>query len=689
MAKFYDLHLLLQEDMRILFGDDSLGKDGPAVYPATNLGSEKAFIGYTTISGYNTTYPGSGITTIASTAQLAVSTPLAGERATQPYHLARFDQLQDVVDDASNSDWQESVLSFESDPPGAPANGERYIVEATASGVWAGQENNIVEWNTASGTWDVYNPNEGFTTFVEDEDKYYVYYNGNWAPMGEGIDHGDLIGLEDDDHTQYVPTTGDRGFTSTVSGTYPVSGYDLVTKDYVDEIIAAISGTTTIISGVIYIDHSATTNRDVADSHPADAISVDTTNFDGILSGLDTDVQTALDTIDDALTSSANFVTISGTPQTITGDKTFDGTLTTFLNGVFFDGITITMSGTTLNTESAAVFNYDSTATINNDGDNNFTSNSTTNHENGSTDTYEGGAETIHESGSNDTYNDGSNLTYSGTTITNTGDTNTINGANTTETNYGDVNNANGSTITNEGGSTTNYDDNSTINNSGDTIYDSTANITASGTNIDYQDGTTVNYEDGTVETYEGGSETFHNSLSEDTYLPGSILTFSGTDVNFEGDTDINYGPSTTTVNEGDTTFVAGSTVTFSGTTNFDSEVNLNENMWFGGNTISGTGDIFAGNLTVENLVDESKKWGREAMIDGVRQQAVTFTTAFPSDDYTVITSITNELDSPPSIYSAIVGAKSTTGFVVYFSGKIDSSNYELEWHANEATYNV
>lgn len=491
MAKFYDLHLLLQEEQRIMFGDDSLGKDGPTQYPATNLGSEKPFIAYTTISGYNTTYPGMGVSSTASTDELVVSVPLAGERATKDYHLVRYDQLLDAVYEESSSDWQDSVLTMTSGtPPTSPNDGDRYIVDTPGTGVWTGLEDSIVEWNTASGTWDVYAPNEGFTTFVEDENKYYVYYDGAWGPMGEGIDHGDLVGLDGDDHLQYVPTDGNRGFTSTVSGTYPIDDSDLVTKEYVDDIIAAISGTTTIISGVIYIEHSGLLGLDDPNAHPATSIDTDTTNFNGVLSTADDTVQKALDTLDDALTSATNFVTLSGGPQTITSEKTFDsgpGTQTTFLNDVFFNGIEITMSGTTLNTESGAVFNYDSTATINNDATNNFTDNASIT--TSGTDIDFGDGTTInYEDGSTSTYEDGSV-----------------------------VNHESGSTENHEATSVDNYEDGSTINNSGDTNYDSTATITTSGTDIDYGDGTTVNFEDGSTETYEGGSETFHNSGSVDT----------------------------------------------------------------------------------------------------------------------------------------------------------------------------
>jgi len=49
------------------------------------------------------------------------------------------------------------------------------------------------------------------------------------------IDHGSLLGLDDDDHLLYVPRDGTRGFTATVSGVYPTAYYHLTTKQYVDE----------------------------------------------------------------------------------------------------------------------------------------------------------------------------------------------------------------------------------------------------------------------------------------------------------------------------------------------------------------------------------------------------------------------------------------------------------------------
>ena len=49
---------------------------------------------------------------------------------------------------------------------------------------------------------------------------------------------------------------------------------------------------------------------------------------------------------------------------------------------------------------------------------------------------------------------------------------------------------------------------------------------------------------------------------------------------------------------------------------------------------------------------------------------------------HTIVATLTNEVDSPPSIYSTIQGVKTAGGFTTHFSGKIDSANFILEWIA-------
>lgn len=52
-------------------------------------------------------------------------------------------------------------------------------------------------------------------------------------------DHGQLIGLLDDDHKQYILVNGSRAFTGEVEGIYPTKSGSLVTKQYVDDVLAS------------------------------------------------------------------------------------------------------------------------------------------------------------------------------------------------------------------------------------------------------------------------------------------------------------------------------------------------------------------------------------------------------------------------------------------------------------------
>ena len=101
-------------------------------------------------------------------------------------------------------EWQDSVLSATTDIPGAPNYGDRYIVPSGASGAWSGLDDDIAEYTT---TWSYVTPSAGFSCWVEDVDAWYVYTGANWIFFGGKIDHGNLKGLADDDHTQYLNTT--------------------------------------------------------------------------------------------------------------------------------------------------------------------------------------------------------------------------------------------------------------------------------------------------------------------------------------------------------------------------------------------------------------------------------------------------------------------------------------------------
>ncbi len=99
-------------------------------------------------------------------------------------------------------DWQQSVLGELDTPPGTPAAGDRYLVIATATGDWVGRENDIAEWDGSA--WVFTSPNEGFAAWIEDTNVQKVWNGTAWVLFGSTVDHGNLIGLADDDHPQYL-----------------------------------------------------------------------------------------------------------------------------------------------------------------------------------------------------------------------------------------------------------------------------------------------------------------------------------------------------------------------------------------------------------------------------------------------------------------------------------------------------
>jgi lysophospholipase L1-like esterase len=64
-------------------------------------------------------------------------------------------------------------------PPASPAEGSRYIVAASPSGVWAGQAANIAAWQ--DGAWMFHAPGEGWLAWVADEDTIYTYNGAAWV----------------------------------------------------------------------------------------------------------------------------------------------------------------------------------------------------------------------------------------------------------------------------------------------------------------------------------------------------------------------------------------------------------------------------------------------------------------------------------------------------------------------------
>ncbi len=146
---------------------------------------------------------------------------VGGITPTATTHLATKGYVDGLL---QGLDWQESVLDQDlATPPGSPSTGDRYIIAATATGAWTGQEEKITEWDGSS--WIFSTPTEGFATWVEDEDKLYVYNDahpaGTWVRFGSTVSHDVLLDVSPDDHhnqAHVLATTAGLGADHTTSG---------------------------------------------------------------------------------------------------------------------------------------------------------------------------------------------------------------------------------------------------------------------------------------------------------------------------------------------------------------------------------------------------------------------------------------------------------------------------------------
>lgn len=75
----------------------------------------------------------------------------------------------------NNFEWQESVLDADIVDPTAltPSTGDRYLINGTGAGAWAGQDNNIAEWDGTQ--WVFTTPTTG--TFVSADDESGILYH--------------------------------------------------------------------------------------------------------------------------------------------------------------------------------------------------------------------------------------------------------------------------------------------------------------------------------------------------------------------------------------------------------------------------------------------------------------------------------------------------------------------------------
>lgn len=129
-------------------------------------------------------------------------------------------------------EWQDSVKSKTLDtPPTAPSKGDRYLIPSNATGVWSGKANQIAHYNGSE--WEFYVPDVGWSVYVDNENKNYVFNGTAWVRSGEAnqnIKAGN--GLQGGGQADEVVLDVGAGNGITVgSDSVSVKGYKGVTVD--------------------------------------------------------------------------------------------------------------------------------------------------------------------------------------------------------------------------------------------------------------------------------------------------------------------------------------------------------------------------------------------------------------------------------------------------------------------------
>jgi len=163
---------------------------------------------------------------ILATGTRAFSGAVVGVTPTINTHLATKGYVDGLLNGVK---WQDPVLDVQTDntlDPGiSPATGARYIVEDVLNlnanfGTITGVVNDdIVEYDGANFVVVYATSVEGVATTQDESTLTYLNYNGSaWVSMGSVIDHGNLLGLSDDDHTQYMLLAGRSGGQILIGG---------------------------------------------------------------------------------------------------------------------------------------------------------------------------------------------------------------------------------------------------------------------------------------------------------------------------------------------------------------------------------------------------------------------------------------------------------------------------------------
>ena len=493
------------------------------------------------------------------------------------------------------------------------------------------------------------------------------------------LDHGGLTGLDDDDHTQYVPTTGARGFTSTVSGIDPTQDYHLSTKWYIDNELATLSGgivqVHSNLTGLGADDHTqyslvngtrAFTSTvggvtPTADSHLTTKFYVDTEvsgieaqiiDDHGALNGLDDDDHTQYILVSGTRAFTG---TVGGITPTADSHLTTKGYVDLLIQGLDWqqsvddwwdpssglpgspnedDRYIATASGNGWSTNN--VYDYDGSQwdeIVPNEGFTTWVENEDALYVFNGSDWVRFGSTVTHnnlnnlQGGTSNEYYHLRAAEYNALTYLNNA---SLDDASAYHHHDGRYYTESEMDVTISGLSPVGHSHQSTdVNDFTEAAQDAVGNIMVGAGNV------TVDYDDITPQITISGVEPV---------LDHGGLTGLGDDDHTQ------YVP----VDGG-----RGFTATVSG--------------------IDPTQDYHLATKSYVDSADQPQLHGRESIADAASTVTVTFAD-LTHTNYTVNVTMENTADSPPSIYPYIISGKTSSSFTCTFAGDIDSANYILDW---------
>jgi len=136
------------------------------------------------------------------------------------------------IADILDAEWKHQTIDKDlTAPPGSPADEDQYIVATGGTGAWVGQDGNFAIWNAETSLWVFKIPEEGWFTWVLDEDKLYRYLT-SWG-----------------EYTNYTHPNHTGDVTSVADGAQTIAADAVTNAKLADVATQTLKGRTTAATG--------------------------------------------------------------------------------------------------------------------------------------------------------------------------------------------------------------------------------------------------------------------------------------------------------------------------------------------------------------------------------------------------------------------------------------------------------